>query len=201
MGKKDPRVDAYIEKSADFARPILRKLRKLVHAGCPDVEETMKWQFPHFMYHGILCSMAAFKEHCSFGFWKGRVMKTLQGYTKADKAMGRYGRITSLDDLPNDKVLLEQIKEAARLNAEGVKTPKAPAKPKKPLRIPSYFGLALKKNAKALATFENLSPSHKREYIEWITEAKTTATREKRIASAMEWLAEGKSRNWKYERK
>ena len=199
MGRKDPRIDAYIAESADFARPILNKLRKLIHAGCPDVEETMKWSCPHFVYRGLLCSMAAFKEDCTFGFRKGELMKSLKDHAKSEQAMGQYGRITSLAGLPSDKIILEQVKEAARLNAEGIKAPKA-TKEKKPLKIPSYFGLALKKNGKALATFESFSPSHKREYIEWITEAKTATTREKRIATALEWLAAGKGRNWRYER-
>jgi len=200
MGKKDPRIDAYIAKSAPFARPILERLRKLVHSGCPEVEETMKWSFPHFMSgDGILCSMAAFKQHCSFGFWKGSLMTSLDGKAKGEEAMGQYGRITSLDDLPKDSVILKQVKEAARLNEEGVKVAKPKTK-KPPLKIPAYFGLALKRNAKALAAFEAFSPSHQREYVEWITEAKTEATREKRIATTLEWLAAGKSRNWKYEK-
>src|SRR5262245_55655939 len=113
--KKDPRIDAYIDKSAAFAQPVLKRLRKLVHAGCPNVEETMKWSFPHFMHHGgILCSMAAFKEHCTFGFWKGRLMKTLGSTKKSDQGMGQYGKMTSLEDLPNDKIILEQVREAAQ---------------------------------------------------------------------------------------
>ena len=189
------------EKSADFAKPILKRLRKLIHAGCPDVEESIKWSCPHFMHHGMLCSMAAFKAHCTFGFWKGKLMKSLNATTRADEAMGQYGRITSLDELPDDKIVLAQIKEAAQLNEQSVKAPRAQSKPKKPLKIPAYFGLALKRNAKALAMFETFSPSHQREYIEWITEAKTEATRQKRIETTLEWLAEGKNRNWKYERR
>lgn len=200
MGKKDSRVDAYIDKSADFARPILKHLRKLVHAGCPEVEETVKWQFPHFMIHGgILCSMAAFKAHATFGFWKGSLMKSLDGHATSEKAMGQYGRITRLAELPKDKIIIEQVKEAARLNAEGIKAPRV-TKEKKPLRIPPYFTAALKGNPKAFTTFNNFSPSHKREYVEWITEAKTDATRQKRLATTIEWLAEGKSRNWKYDK-
>jgi uncharacterized protein YdeI (YjbR/CyaY-like superfamily) len=200
MGKKDPRIDAYIAKSAEFARPILSHLRKLVHAGCPDVQETMKWSFPHFEYQGVLCSMAAFKAHATFGFWKSSLMKTLTRDGKPDDAMGQYGRITSLDDLPSDKAIIAQVKEAARLNAEGIKAEKTKTK-KPPLKVPSYFQAALKKDANARATFANLSPSHKREYVEWITEAKTDATRQKRLATTLQWLAAGKSRNWKYERK
>jgi uncharacterized protein YdeI (YjbR/CyaY-like superfamily) len=200
MGKKDPRVDAYIEKSADFAKPILKRLRKLIHAGCPTVEESLKWNCPHFLHRGMLCSMAAFKEHCTFGFWKSGLMKSLGRSQKSEQAMGQYGRITSLADLPADAVIVNQVKEAAELNEQGVKANRAKSKPKKPLKIPAYFGLALKRNAKARATFESFSPSYQREYIEWITEAKTEATRQKRVDTALEWLAEGKSRNWKYER-
>src|SRR5947208_12690304 len=149
MSAKDPRIDAYIDKSADFAKPILKHVRKLVHAGCPDVEETTKWGAPFFMYHGILCMMAAFKGHCTFGFWRGKLMKSLKNDGKADEAMGQFGRITSLVDLPKDKVLLAQIKEAARLNVEGIKAPRAQPKEKKPLRIPAYFTAALKGNPKA----------------------------------------------------
>src|SRR5439155_16275105 len=115
MGNKDPRVDAYIEKSADFAKPILKRLRKLIHAGCPGVEESIKWSCPHFMHHGMLCSMASFKEHCTFGFWKSSLMKSLGASKKSDQAMGQYGRMTSLDELPADNVILKQIKEAAQL--------------------------------------------------------------------------------------
>jgi uncharacterized protein YdeI (YjbR/CyaY-like superfamily) len=200
MGTKDPRVDAYVAKSAEFARPILSRLRKLVHAGCPDVEETIKWGAPHFMYHGMLCMMAAFKGHCTFGFWKGKLMKSLAGNGKSDQAMGQYGRLMTLADLPKDKIIVEQVKEAARLNADGVKAPRLKPKAKKALRIPSYFLAALKGNPKALATFNDFSPSHKREYVEWVTEAKTEPTRDKRLATTVEWLSEGKSRNWKYEK-
>jgi uncharacterized protein YdeI (YjbR/CyaY-like superfamily) len=199
MGTKDPRVDAYIEKSADFARPILSRLRKLVHQGCPQAEETIKWGAPFFMYRGVLCMMAAFKAHCTFGFWKAKLMKTLKHDGKADQAMGQFGRITNVAELPKDKVILTQIKEAAGLNAQGIKAPKAKPKTKKPLRVPNYVAAALKGNPKAFSTFNAFSPSHKREYIEWIIEAKTEATRQKRLATALEWLSEGKSRNWKYE--
>src|SRR4051794_3845202 len=201
MGKKDLRVDAYIEKSADFAKPILKRLRKLIHAGCPDVQEAIKWGCPHFVHQGMLCSMATFKEHCTFGFWKSSLMKSLGASKKSDQAMGQYGRITSLSNLPSDQVILKQVREAAQLNERGTKVPRAKSTPKKPLKIPTYFGLAMKRNAKARATFESLSPSHQREYIEWITEAKTDATRQNRVDTALEWLAEGKSRNWKYERR
>lgn len=201
MGIKDPRVDAYIEKSADFAKPVLRHLRKLVHTGCPDVEETIKWGHPNFVYKGILCVMASFKQHCSFWLWKGRLIIP-QTKLPTEKSMGQFGRISSKSDLPADKELLGYIKEAVRLNDEGVPSPtRSKPKPKKPLRVPAYFMTAMKKNKKALETFKNFSYSHKKEYIEWITEAKTEETRSKRIKTAIEWMAKGKGRNWQYEKK
>ena len=137
MGTQDPRVDAYITKSAAFAKPILNHLRKLVHAGCPDVEETWKWSFPHFMYKGMLCSMAAFKQHCAFGFWKGSLIFGKDGGKKAEEAMGHFGRITSLSELPGQRVLLGYIKKAVELNDAGIKIPKKKnTGPKKPLIIP-----------------------------------------------------------------
>jgi uncharacterized protein YdeI (YjbR/CyaY-like superfamily) len=201
MPTKDPRVDAYIDKASDFARPILKHLRKLVHAGCPEVEETMKWSFPHFMYKGMLCSMAAFKQHCAFGFWKSRLIFAKDSKVDAlrEEAMGQFGRITSVEDLPTDKVILTQIKEAVRLNDEGIKTPERPkSKVKKELVIPDCLTAALKKSKKALATFEDFSYSHKKEYVEWITEAKRPETQQQRLATTIAWLEEGKSRHWKY---
>ncbi len=200
MGKKDPRVDAYIGKSAHFARPILTHIRSLVHAGCPEVEESVKWGFPHFMYKGILCSMASFKEHCAFGFWKGKLV--LGEGRASDDAMGHFGRIMSLDDLPTDNAILGYLRKAMKLNDEGVPSPtRIRKKEKTPLKIPVYLKSALAKNKKAGATFDAFSYSHKNEYIEWLTEAKTDETREKRLKTAVEWMAEGKGRNWKYARK
>jgi hypothetical protein len=148
MGKRDKRVDAYIAKVGEFARPVLMHLRELVHQGCPEVEEAIKWGVPHFMYKGMLASMAAFKAHCAFGFWKGKLLKSLGGEAKSDDAAGQYGRLTSLDDLPPDKIILKQVKEAARLNDDGVKAPpQRKAKEKAPLKIPAYFKAALAKNA------------------------------------------------------
>jgi len=199
----DPRIDAYIARSAPFAQPILQHLRRLIHKAVPDVEETMKWSFPHFDHHGIMCSMAAFKEHCTFGFWKASVMEDPHGILQrvGETAMGQFGRITSLDDLPDDAILLAYLREAARLNAEGVKRPAKPKQKRKPLKVPGFFKEALAKNAKALRAFEQFTPSHKREYVEWVTEAKTEATRTKRLATSIKWIATGKRRNWKYERK
>lgn len=205
MGTKDPRVDAYIAKSADFAKPILTHLRQLIHANCPSVEETIKWSFPHFTYKGpadrsprVLCSMASFKHHCAFGFWYADNRTSNQ---QAAPAMGQYGRIASLADLPKDKELARQIKEAIKLHDGGVK-PRVKASPaeKKVLEIPDYLAAALKKNKKALATFDQFSYSNKKDYVEWIVEAKTEETRKKRLETAVEWLSEGKTRHWKYKK-
>lgn len=199
MGKKDKRVDAYIAKSADFAKPILKHLRELVHKACPEVEETIKWSFASFDYKGMLCSMAAFKQHCTFGFWKVSLLKDPKKYLTVENAMGHLGKITSLKDLPSDKILIDFIKQAIKLNNEGIKLPSKPRSTvKKELKVPDYFQKMLSKNKKALQIFENFSYSHKKEYIEWITEAKTEETRTKRMNQALEWMVEGKSRNWKY---
>jgi uncharacterized protein YdeI (YjbR/CyaY-like superfamily) len=198
MGKRDPRVDAYIQKAAPFARPILADIRETVHASCPDVEEAMKWSFPHFLYKGMLCSMAAFKQHAAFGFWKGSLVT---GSGKGQDAMGQFGRITKRSDLPSKKVLAGYVKNAARLNDEGVKAPRVLKRAAaKPIAIPGDLAAALKKSAPARAAFAALSPSHKREYLEWIAEAKVEATRQRRLAQTIAWLTEGKSRNWKYQR-
>lgn len=199
MPTTDPRIDAYIEKSAEFAKPILEHLRKLVHKACPDVEETWKWSFPHFDYKGVLCSMAAFKQHATFGFWKQSLME--QDAFPAEKtAMGSFGRITSLKDLPSDKVMIGLIHQAMELNEKGVKVEKKKPAARKELIVPDDLKKALSKNKKAQAQFDKFSYSHKKEYVEWITEAKTEPTRNKRLATTIEWLAEGKSRNWKYEK-
>jgi uncharacterized protein YdeI (YjbR/CyaY-like superfamily) len=199
MGNRDPRVDAYIAKSADFAQPILTEIREAVHASCPDVEEEMKWSFPHFVYKGVLCSMAAFKQHAAFGFWKGPLVL---GRGKDADAMGQFGRITKRSDLPPKKTLAGYIRKAAALNEQGVKVPRAPRPAATTIvKVPADLAAALKKSKKAHAGFDALSPSHKREYIDWITEAKRDETRARRIAQAIEWMADGKSRNSKYERK
>jgi uncharacterized protein YdeI (YjbR/CyaY-like superfamily) len=205
MPTYDPRVDAYIAKAPAYAQPILEHLRELVHKACPDVEEAIKWGCPHFGYMGgPMCHLAAFKQHCKFGFWKAGLMKDagklLHLFDKA--TMGNLRDIASLGDLPGDKVLLAYIKEACRLNEEGIKAPpRAKSAPKKALPVPPVLAAALKKNKKAAAAFEAFAPSHRREYILWITEAKTEETRDKRVNTAIEWIAEGKGRNWKYEKK
>ena len=201
MGKKDKAVDGYIEKSADSARPILLHIRELVHKACPDVKEKMKWSFPHFDYKNeMMCSMASFKQHCAFGFWKASLMKdpVLTENAKSESAMGHMGRITSLKDLPPDKKIIGYIKEAMELTDRGIKLPPKVKSDKQELVVPHYFLQALGKNKKAKATFEGYGYSHKKEYLEWITEAKTESTRNKRLETALEWMAEGKSRHWKY---
>ena len=196
MGTRDPRIDAYIEKSADFAKPILTRVRELLHKHCPDANETIKWGFPHFEYKGdIFCGVAAFKAHCAFGFWRAKMMK-IEG--KSDDAMGQFGCIKTVKDLPTSAAFAKLIKEAMALHDAGVKAPVRAKTEKKELDIPPYFMAAVKKNKKALATFEGFSYTNKKEYVTWITEAKAEATRDKRLAQAVEWMAEGKTRNWKY---
>ncbi len=204
MANIDRRIDAYIANAQPFARPILEHLRSLVHHACPGVEETMKWSFPHFDYCGeMMCSMAAFKHHCAFGFWKAPLLKerSLLRNAAAETAMGHLGKITSLKDLPSGPKLISLIKKAAALNEQGVKIRKSPAKKHPPLRVPAYFLNAIRTNAKAFAVFTAFTPSKKKEYVEWVTEAKTDKTRERRIATAVQWIAEGKVRNWKYIKK
>ena len=201
MAKKEKPIDIYIAKSADFAKPILMHIRELVHKACPDVEEKMKWSFPHFDYKGeMMCSMAAFKQHAVFGFWKASLMKdpVLVENAKSEVAMGHLGRLTSLKDLPSDKKILAWVKEAIALTDKGIKITKPKSTEKKELIVPDYFTEALKKNKKAAATFEAFGYSNKKEYLQWITEAKTEATRNSRMATALEWMAEGKTRLWKY---
>lgn len=193
----DPRVDAYIAKAAPFAQPILSHLRALVHETCPAVQETMKWSMPFFMYRGMFCHMAAFKRHCAFSFWKGnRVVDETDG----EAAMGQFGRIEKLSDLPSKTRLVGHLRKAMALNETGepsaARGKRAAAKPE--LEVPDDLVAALRRNAKARKAFETFSPSHRREYVEWITDAKRTETRARRLATAVEWLAEGKPRNWRY---
>lgn len=199
MSNFDPRIDAYIEKSGDFAKPILIHFRNLVHTACPDVSETMKWSMPHFDFKGPLCHMAAFKEHAAVGFWKQPLLD--QSAFPADKtAMGGFGRIETRKDLPSDKVLLGLIRQAIELNEKGIQLPKKLAEKKADLPVPEVLIDALKKSKKAAEVFEKFPPGKRKEYIEWINDAKTDATREKRLTTAIEWISEGKSRNWKYEK-
>jgi uncharacterized protein YdeI (YjbR/CyaY-like superfamily) len=194
MGKRDPRIDAYIAKQAEFAKPILMHLRAVVHEGCPECEETLKWSSPTFMYHGILVGIAAFKQHVAFGFWKHDLVV---GGPRRGEA-GSFGHITSLKDLPPKREIIELIRKAMKLNEEGVKAPMARKGPRKAIPMPPDFQASLVKSRKAKKVYDDFSPSAQREYLEWITDAKTGDTRLRRIAQAVEWIAEGKTRNWKY---
>ena len=199
MPQHDPRIDEYIARQADFARPILEYLRAVVHEACPAVEETLKWSAPSFVHAGgILCGMAAFKQHASFGFWKHALVV---GEGQAREGMGSYGKLTSIRDLPPKKQLLAHVRKAMKLNEQGVKTPtvRRNTTPKPPAEAPADLAAALKKNARAKATFDAFPSGQKREYIEWLAEAKRDETRQKRLVQAVEWMAEGKRRNWKYE--
>lgn len=199
MKQFDERVTNYIEKSAPFAREILIHIRKLVHEASPLICETIKWSFPHFVYKDNICSMASFKAHCTFGFWKASLMEDpYQLFGDSANAMGSIGRLESLKDLPPDKILTEYILAALKLDEAGVKIKKVAKTPKAEIVMPADFAIELNKNPKAKLQFEQFSPSHKREYLEWITTAKTAITKLKRMATAIEWLAEGKSLNWKY---
>lgn len=201
MKQFDERVDSYIEKSAPFAQEILQHIRKLVHEALPLINETIKWSFPHFVYKDNICSMASFKEHCTFGFWKASLMDDpYQLFGDRTNAMGSIGRIEALKDLPSDKIFIEYILAALKLDESGAKVKKPTKAPKAEIAIPADFAIELNQNPAAKVQFERFSPSHKREYLEWITTAKTEATRLKRMATTIEWLNEGKSLNWKYQK-
>jgi uncharacterized protein YdeI (YjbR/CyaY-like superfamily) len=193
MAKRDRRVDAFIGRAAPFAQPILKRLRKIVHAACPAVEETMRWDCPFFDYRGPICLMAAFKQHCAFGFWKGNLLFG----NKNKGAMKHFGRITSLDDLPDEKQLVGYIRKAAELNERGVQKRRTPRRRQK-VTVPPDVKAALTKNSKARTTFENFSYSHKKEYVDWISGAKRNETRNRRLASAIDWLSKGRVQNWRY---
>lgn len=206
MATTDKRIDVYIEKSQPFAKPILNHIRAIVHKACPGVEETIKWGFPHFIYKdAILCSTASFKQHCAFGFWKASIMKDPEKILHiGEKAsMGHLNKIESVKDLPSDKIFIAYIKQAAKLNEDGIALPakKKATVSATSIEVPDDVQKALKKNKKVSEVFFAFAPSHKKEYLQWINEAKTEPTRNKRIETMIEWLKEGKSRNWKYERK
>lgn len=199
MAKKDPRVDAYIAEAAEFARPILKHLRRLIHQGCPAAEETIKWGCPFFEYHGLLCGMAAFKAHCSLFFWRDiDVDRLIPKTNTAGAGMGQFGRLASPADLPPDTVLLTCLRSAVEQRDSPKSKPKRTRQPAKEPTIPADLKKALVGDAKAAATFRGFAPSHRRDYVEWITEAKRPETRAQRLATTLEWLAEGKPRNWKY---
>jgi len=193
----DQRIDAYIARHADFARPILEHLRRAVHAACPEAEETLKWSSPTFMYKGgMLASMAAFKAHATFGFWRGSLVVGDTGEQRS--AMGQFGRLASVDDLPAPETLSGLIRKAMALTDAGVKPPRD-KHVKAPFDVPDDLRAAFDRDSRAADAFAGFSPSAQRDYVEWVTEAKQAVTRERRIAQAIGWLAEGKKRNWKYE--
>lgn len=205
MATKDKRIDTYIAKSPLFAQPILTHMRILIHKACPEVIETIKWGMPFFDYKGPMFNFAAFKAHCVGGFWKAKLLKDEKNYlgerkNNGGEAMGHLGRMTALTDLPPDKVMLDFIKQHMKLNEAGVKIEKKPPAPKK-LVMPQVLSDALNKNKKALAEFQKFSASQQREYADWIADAKTDTTKQKRLATAIEWISGGKIRNWKYLKK
>ena len=194
---RDPRIDAYIERAAPFAQPILQHVRVLVHEACPAVEETIKWGMPTFVHAGaILCGMAAFRQHASFGFWKHALVV---GEGEPRDGMGSYGKLVSLDDLPPKRTLLAHLRKAVALNEAGVKSPARKSAPKPPPETTPELAAALAQSPAAKAAFDAFPPGCRREYIEWITGAKRPETRARRVSEAVEWMAEGKRRNWKYE--
>jgi len=199
MGTHDPRIDAYLAESAEFARPILDHLRRRVHAACPEVEEGIKWGMPFFSYKGApMCHMAAFKQHCSFGFW---LAQEVTGGRDGD-GMGQFGKLATLEDLPSGRQLAAYLKKAMALNEAGVRKarPKATAKPAPVAPDDLAALLARRHYAAARKAWESFPPGAQREYVDWLAEAKTDATRRKRLATTLEWLAEGKRRHWKYEK-
>ncbi len=204
MAKKEKRVDAYIAQSADFAQAILKHFRTLVHNTCPKLEEKIKWGFPHFDYKGgPMCSMAAFTSHCAIGFWKAELMRngtTLVANAKSESAMGHFGKVKSLQDLPADKTIVAYIKEAMRLNEAGIKlsTKKPSAITKQELEVPKDFFQLLSKTKGALRQFDAFTPGRKKDYLKWIAGAKTETTRHKRMNTAVAWISEGKDLNWRY---
>lgn len=200
MATRDPRVTAYIAARRPFARPILKHLRALVHEACPDVVETIKWGMPAFECDGPLCGMSAFQAHAAFYLWRGSVI--LPGKSnRSGEAMGQYGRLTSLADLPPDRTVIAHVRAGVKLNRSGEKAPpRRAAKPRPRPGVPADLAAALAKAAKARAFFASLPPGQQREYVEWITGAKQDATRARRLATTVEWLGQGKRRNWKYEK-
>jgi uncharacterized protein YdeI (YjbR/CyaY-like superfamily) len=196
--KTDPRIDAYIDtKIADFAKPILTHLRALVHEACTECEETLKWGHPSFLYKGkILVSFAAFKAHAAFGYWSGNQVVDTSGAEAT--AMGQFGRLTSLADLPDRKTLISLTHKAMKLIDDGVK-PARSKSVKAPFTVPQDLQAAIDATPAARATWDGFPPSCQREYVEWVTEAKRDETRVKRLNQTVEWLKAGKKRNWKYE--
>ncbi|RYU90850.1 hypothetical protein EWM62_09420 [Mucilaginibacter terrigena] len=204
MEQYDNRIDAYIDKSADFAKPILTHLRQLVHRASPEITETIKWSAPFFEYKGVLCFMMAFKQHAGFGFWKADTLPDPHGIIQDEGNAGSIGKLTTLADLPNDDILIWYIRQAMELKnvapSAKVAAPKIRKTPAAttPLATPGYLIELLANNAEAAEHFDNFSPSQKKEYITWFEEAKSEATRNKRLAEGIAWISEGKTRHWKY---
>jgi uncharacterized protein YdeI (YjbR/CyaY-like superfamily) len=205
MANHDPRVDAYIAKAAPFARPILEHLRAVVHGACPEAQESLKWGMPFFSYRDApMCMMAAFRQHCGFGFWRhARVFGAATPGASSDDGMGQFGKLATLADLPPKRELAALVRKAMALNEAGVKAARPKTAPKPPPAVPDELAAALaqRKHAVARRTWETFPPGAQRDYVEWLTEARTDATRQKRLATTLEWLAEGKRRHWKYEKK
>lgn len=192
MATRDERVDAFIAKAQPFAKPILTHIRRAVHAGCPACVETIKWGMPHFEYHGkTLCGMAAFTQHAALIMWNSKLVA-------GDDLGRRFRRVTSVSELPSKRTLAGYVKKAMALHDAGAIPKRPKPAPRTPPRTPPDLAAALKKSAKAQAAFAAFPPSHKREYVEWITSAKGADTRARRVATAAGWIAEGKPRNWKY---
>ena len=197
MPSRDKRIDAYIAKAAPFAQPILKHLREVVHEGCPEVEETIKWSMPSFEHKGPFVGMAAFKQHAVFGFWKHDLV--VGDDEKYREAMGSFGKLTSLDDLPSRRTLVALVKKAKKLNDEGVKAVRAKTRARERATMHADLKSALAKNRKAKASFDAFPPSAQYEYVEWVAEAKGDDTRARRVAQSVEWMAQGKRRHWKYQ--
>jgi uncharacterized protein YdeI (YjbR/CyaY-like superfamily) len=198
MSTRDPRVNAYIAKSQDFAKPILTHIRDLVHSVCPDVEERIQWGAPHFYYKGqTLCGMAGFKEHAALNFWQASRIEGL-GPGSGGASAGSVGKLTSRRDLPSRAVMAGYIWAAMKLNDDGVTVKRPKSAPKPEAKVPRELAAALAQNKKAKAALENFPPGQRREYCEWIDEAKREETKAERVTQAVEWMEEGKSRNWQY---
>lgn len=199
MGERSPEVDAYIARQAEFARPILAHLRELFHRACPEIRETIKWGMPYFELEGLVGGIAGFKRHASLGFWKGALMRDPERlFDGVGSTQMSALKLRSPDDLPGDEVLIHYIQEAVELNRRGVKLPRPKGRPTTEVAVPALLAQALEDNPAARSAFEGFSPSQRREYTDWIGGAKQPATRQRRLEQALEWMAQGKPRNWRY---
>jgi uncharacterized protein YdeI (YjbR/CyaY-like superfamily) len=201
MALRDPRLDAAIHKAQPYAQQIFVRVRDLMHVASPDIEEDIRWGTPTFMYKGsILAGFAAFKAYCALAFWKHKLLAPRLPAADAN-ALEQCGRMTSIADLPDDRTVTRLIKAAVKLQDDGIKEAPRPKPPKdRTIAVPPYLKTALSKNKKAQTAFKDFSYSHKKEYVEWLADAKTKDTRSRRLATAVGWIAEGKPRNWKYMR-